>query len=150
MIGAFVLILLSSRGERPGNNNYSRLEIVNTVSGRVHARRFVSNNEEFAVEFIHSVNNSTVREIFTVNGKEIKPAAVRFYSYGAGMPTELEEGQVMSRDGDAIVITGFNNSFTELNYNIGSFSDYLLLIREERISLRELGGMNALITLRIR
>jgi hypothetical protein len=78
------------------------------------------------------------------------PVKSRFYSFGAGMQTELEEGQQISRDGDAYVITGFNQTFTELNYIIGTVSDHLILIDEERISLRDLCGMNTHVTLRIR
>lgn len=150
LLGGVILIAISSGSERPRSSSYHTLEIVNTVSGRIYTRKFLNNDEEFAIEFVHSVNNSPVRETFKIAEREIKPVAVRFYSYGAGMPAELEEGQQMSRDGDAIIITGFNRSFTELNYNIGTVSDHLLLINEERISLRDLCGRNALVTLRVK
>ena len=71
---------------------------------------------EFAIEFIHSVNQSPVREVFKAAGTEIQPVSVRFYSFGAGMQTNAEEGQTLSRDNDAMVITGFNHTFTKLNY----------------------------------
>jgi len=75
---------------------------------------------------------------------------VRFYSFGAGMQSDLEEGQTLSRDGDAVVISGLNRTFTELNYIVGTISDHLLLINGRSISLRELCGRNAHVTLRIR
>ena len=80
----------------------------------------------------------------------MQTTAVRFYSFGAGMQTELEEGQQLSRDGDAFVITGLDRIFTELHYIVGTVSDHLLLINGERISLRDMCGRNAHVTLRIK
>ena len=128
----------------------TQIEIAGTDSGRVYSRLPIENGGEFAIEFIHSVNNSPVREVFKVDGKEIKPAAVRFFSFGAGMQTELEEGMSMSRDGDAMIITGFTRAFSELNYIVGTVSDHLLLLNGQKISLRELCGKNVHITIRVR
>lgn len=98
---------------------------------------------EFAVEFVHSVNQSPVRETFKAEGSLIRPVSVRFFSFGAGMQSDLEEGQTLSREGDALVITGFDRTFTELNYIVGTVSDHLLYINDEPISLRSLCGRNA-------
>jgi len=66
------------------------------------------------------------------------------------MQTEPEDGQQMSRDGDALVITGYKNAHNELNYIVGTVSDHLLLINGEQISLRKLCGRNAHVTLRVK
>lgn len=61
----------------------------------------------------------------------------------------------MSWDGDALVITGFTQSFKELNYIVGTVSDHILYIhredreKSERISLRDRCGKNAHIVIRI-
>ena len=144
-----MLIMISGKSQ-PGTGNFLTLEIADSVSGKVYGRRFVEDNSEFAIEYTHSVNNSIVHEIFKVDGKTIYSRAVRFYSFGAGMQTELEEGQQIARDGDALIITGLNRSFTELNYIVGTVSDHLLLINGERLSLRSLCGRNAHVALRIR
>ena len=126
------------------------LEIRDSASGRVYGRWPLGENREFAIEFIHSVHKDPVRETFRAEDKMIKLLAVRFYSFGAGMQSDLGEGQVLSRDGDAMVITGFTTSFKELAYIVGTVSDHLLLINNESFSLRELCGRNAHITIRIR
>jgi hypothetical protein len=133
----------------PGHGS-RRLEIRDASSGRVYVRRPIQDGGEFAIEFVHSVNRSPVREIFRVRGTETVLVAVRFFSFGAGMQSDLEEGQVMSRDGDALVITGFDRSFEDLNYIVGTVSDHLLLINGETVSLRDLCGRNAHIKIRIR
>ena len=126
------------------------LEIRDTASGRVYHKWLLDGTREFAVEFIHSVNQSPVREVFAVEEKMIMPQAVRFSSFGAGMQSDLEEGQVLSRDGDSLVISGFNTSFKELNYIVGTVSDHLLFINGETVSLRDLCGKNTHVTLWIK
>ena len=124
------------------------LEIRDSESGRVYERLAVGDGGEFAIEFIHSVNQSPVRETFRLEGRAIRPVSVRFYSFGAGMQADWGEGQTMERDGDAMIITGFDHSFNELNYIVGTVSDHVLMAGGETISLREMCGRNAHITLR--
>ena len=126
------------------------LEIRDAASGKVYGKWPLNKDAEFAIEFDHSVHQSPVRESFRVNGKEIRPVAVRFFSFGAGMLSDFEKGQTLTRDGDALVINGFNVSFRELNYIVGTVSDHLLFVNNETVSLRNLCGKNAHITLRIK
>ncbi|MDR0599116.1 MAG: DUF1850 domain-containing protein [Treponema sp.] len=122
------------------------LEIRDALSGGVYGRWPLAENGEFAVEFVHSVNQSPVRESFRVKQGTIWPAAARFTSFGAGMQSDLEEGQTLSRDGEALVLSGPNRPFRELNYIVGTVSDHVLYINGETLSLRELCGRNAHIT----
>ena len=126
------------------------LEIKDAVSGNVYGRWALEETGEFAIEFIHSVNQSPVHESFGVEGGLIRPLAVRFSSFGAGMQSDLEEGMSFAHDGDTMILTGFNSSFRELSYIVGTVSDHLLLVNGETISLRELCGRNANITIQIK
>ena len=126
------------------------LEIRDAGSGKVYGRWRLNETGDFAIEFIHSVHQSPVRESFCFENGMIRPVSVRFFSFGAGMLSALEEGQVMIRDGDALLITGFNTSFRELNYIVGTVSDHLLFINGETLSLREICGRNAHITIHFR
>jgi hypothetical protein len=120
-----------------------QLCISDAISGKIYARWPVQDSNEFGIEFIHSVNNSPVVDIFRVERNQIRPVVAKFFSYGAGMPSDLEPGQVLSREGDALIITGFSQSYRELNYIVGTVSDHILTIKDERISLRDLCGKNA-------
>jgi hypothetical protein len=124
------------------------LEIRDAASGRVYGRWPLGESGEFSIEFVHSVHQSPVRETFRAEGSSVLPVETRFYSFGAGMQSGLEEGQTMSRDGDALLIRGFNTSFRELGYIVGPVSDHLLIIGDKAVSLRELCGRNAHITIR--
>ena len=124
------------------------LEIRDAGSGKLCGKWPLEAADEFSVEFIHSVHQSPVRESFTIENNMIRPVSVRFSSFGAGMQSDLEEGQVLSRDGDALLITGYSSSFEELNYIVGTVSDHVLFINGEKISLQKLCGKNAHITVR--
>ena len=126
------------------------LEIRDSATGRVYGKWPLGEAGEFGVEFVHSVHQSPVRETFRAEGREMRLVAVRFHSFGAGMQSDLEEGQTMSRDGDALVISGFKTSFRELNYIVGTVSDHLLFVNNDVVSLRDLCGRNAHVTMRLR
>lgn len=130
-----------------GTGNARVLEIRDASSGKLYGKWPLPTGE-FAVEFIHSVHKSPVRETFTIEDKMIRPREARFSSFGAGMQSDLQEGQTLERDGDALIIRGFTASFRELNYIVGTVSDHLLYINGETVSLRELCGRNAHITIK--
>ena len=153
--GAVLLILYvrPAASNIPYKNNQAGsriLEIRDAVSGRIYGQWSLEGTDEFAIEFVHSVNQGPVREAFICEGGMIRPQAVRFSSFGAGMLSDVSDGLVLGRDGDAMVISGFNTTFKELNYIVGTVSDHLFFFGDEIISLRDLCGKNAHITIRIR
>jgi hypothetical protein len=196
VVSGAAFYVVHSRG-KSGEAGQSLLVIKDQDSGKVYGKWPLEEGDEFAIEFVHSVNKTPVRDFFRNEGGMIVPFATRFYSLGAGMQSVLEEGgelaiecvqsvnktpvkdffrnengmiapfatrlyslgagmqsvleegQTLSRDGDALVITGFTVSFRELYYIVGTVSDHLLEINGETVSLRDLCGRNAHITLRI-
>jgi hypothetical protein len=127
------------------------LAAVDAGTGTVYGRWPVKDGTEFFVEFVHSVNQSPVRDVFQVRGRRILPVAAVFSSFGAGMQTDLEAGQTLSRDPvGTLRITGFTASYRDLTYIVGTVSDHILGINNIKISLRDLCGRNAHITLRVR
>ena len=126
------------------------LEIRDAVSGKVYGRWPLKEAEEFAIEFIHSVHQSPVKESFRIENGVFKLASARFNSFGAGMQSDLEEGQRLIRDGDAFLIVGYDVSLKELNYIVGTVSDHLLYVNNEILSLRDICGRNAHINIRIK
>jgi hypothetical protein len=127
-----------------------KLIITDAESGALYGRWPVADGTEFAIEFVHSVNQSPVRDIFQVRGRRIFPVATVFSSFGAGMQTDLGEGEELIREEDGTMrIVGFTRSFKSLAYIVGTVSDHILYIHDERISLRDQCGKNAHITVRV-
>ena len=139
---AFFIILFSGCPEKTG-----KLQIRDTVSGRIYGQWVPGESMEFAIEFIHSVNMSPVRETYRIEDGKLRPVSVRFHSFGAGMLSDLDEGRILTRDGDAMIISGFGASYSKLGYIVGTVSDHVLFINDEVISLRDLCGRNAHITI---
>ena len=146
VITGAALYAINSNGKQSGRT----LVIRDSGTGRVYGKWPLGKSGEFAIEFVHSVHQGPVRELYKAEGMMIRPYSVRFTSFGAGMQSDLEEGRTLSRDGDALVMSGFTASFKELNYIVGTVSDHLLIVNEDIFSLREICGRNAHITIRVK
>ena len=105
----------------------------------------------FSVEFIHSVNKSPVKDEFEIRNGEIYAYKTTYSSFGAGVQTELREGESLSYDQEGnMVITGFNLKFDELNIIVGTVSDHIFSINGEEFSLTKLCGKNRAIVIDLR
>ena len=98
----------------------------------------------FSVEFVHSVNQTPVKDTFIIENKQIKAYSTTYRSFGAGVQTSLDEGQTMTYDDNGnMIITGFDITYDPLRYIVGTVSDHILTIDGKEISLRDLCGRNA-------
>ncbi|NLX63534.1 MAG: DUF1850 domain-containing protein [Clostridiaceae bacterium] len=98
---------------------------------------------EFSVTFVHSVNKSPVTDVYEIRNGKIYVVKTIYYSFGAGMQTEIEEEQTLEYGEDgSMIISGFNRPMENLSYIVGTVSDHILEINGETISLRELCGRN--------
>ncbi len=99
----------------------------------------------FSIKFIHSVNKSPVIDFFEVREDGIYGVKTVYYGFGAGVPTELEEGQTLTYGEDgSMIISGMEIKMDNLIYRVGTVSDHILELQDgSEISLRELCGRNA-------
>ena len=104
----------------------------------------------FSVEFIHSVNQTPLKDTYIIEDEQIRAYSTTYRSFGAGVQTALEEGQTMTYDDDGnMVITGFDITYDPLRYIVGTVSDHILTIDGKEISLRDLCGRNAKVVFEI-
>ena len=76
-----------------------------------------------------------VSEIFEIRQGKIILTALEFESFGAGMPTELEAGQSLTRLPNGVMrIDGFNRSAKFLDFFIGQ--NHSLHINGQSIELK--------------
>jgi hypothetical protein len=95
----------------------------------------------FTVSFRHSVNQTMVHEEYAVQDGVIYLEACRYYSFGAGVPTEVPEGVTLTYDEDgAMVLTGFHRPIDPLIYSVSRVYDHLLDCGGGPISLGERFG----------
>ncbi len=118
-------------------------EIIASFDGR--------DGTEFSVEFIHSVNKSPVKDVFRVTDGKIVADRTIYSAFGAGVQTEIEDGQTLEFDENGnMVVSGFDIVFPRVNYLVGTVSDHILEIQGESISLRDLCGRNAHVYFEVR
>ena len=101
--------------------------------------------DSFSISFIHSVNKSPVTDYFEVREDGIYGVKTVYYGFGAGVPTELGEGQTLTYGDDgSMIISGMDVKMNSLIYRVGTVSDHILALKDEsEISLRELCGRSA-------
>ena len=99
----------------------------------------------FSVGFIHSVNNSPVTDYFEIREDGIYGVKSKYYGFGAGVQTELEDGQTLTYGEDgSMIISGYEMKMNQLIYRAGTVSDHILTLPDGReISLRDLCGRSA-------
>ena len=110
----------------PGKTQY--LILVNERSGKALYAAEASDGTEFSISFIHSVNFSPVTEHYQIIDGQIYLTALRYESFGAGMPTELTEGQKLSHEHGQLLITGFDRMIPRLCYFISRIDGHAFQI----------------------
>lgn len=97
---------------------------------------------EFAVSFIHSVNKSDVIEGYRIEDGAIFAEWCSYSSFGAGMPTQLGEGEVLTYEDGKMVISHMHRAVPKLSYIVGTVYDHYLFIGEEKINLCDITPRN--------
>jgi hypothetical protein len=123
------------------------LVLSSVKTGGVYARYPVSISDTFSIGFIHSVNKSPVIDHYEIRKDGIYVVKTVYYGFGAGVQTQLEEGQKLEYGDDgSMIITGFDKKMDDLVYFVGTVSDHTLTLGDgEEISLRDLCGRNAMV-----
>lgn len=124
--------------------NRDTLVIRNAETGKVYARYDCPDGTRFEIEFLHSVNKSPVIDVFEADNGQFRVAEARYYTFGAGMPTEADQPtwEFSYAEDGAIVVTGITYTYDSLNYIVGTVYDHYLTIGGECVNLRELCGRN--------
>ena len=145
------------------------LTVKNQDTGEIYLQIPVSEADRFSVGFVHSVNKSPVIDCYEIRNEKIILDRTIYYGFGAGVQTEIEDGQTLSYGEDgSMTVSGFEQEMPDLCYLVGTVSDHILTVgyyadgarilelgtdREEpvgedgEISLRDLCGRNAAVRL---
>ena len=127
------------------------LVLRDSETGKVYEEFSVKEGSEFAVEFIHSVNQKPLIDVYVIKDEQIYVKKTVYAAFGAGVQSELEDGQTLEYDEKGnIVVSGFDTPFPKVTYVVGTVSDHLFHIEGESISLTELCGKNAHVTIELK
>ena len=150
LIVAAVLMIIITAAAVLINCSSKYLIMYDSDTGKRYITQKVEDGFIFSVEFIHSVNQTPVKDTYIIENKQIKAYSTTYRSFGAGVQTSLDEGQTMTYDDKGnMIITGFDITYDPLRYIVGTVSDHILFINGDKISLRTLCGRNAKIVFEI-
>lgn len=144
-VAAAVMIFITAAAFLPGcSSGETSLVLSNPDSGQVYATYSVEDGDTFAVEFIHSVNKSPVRDVYEIREGEIWNTQCIYYGFGAGVEEELGEGETLSYgENGEMIISNIEKRMDSMVIVVGTISDHTLYLGDETISLRDLCGRSS-------
>lgn len=116
--------------DRPG----LEVRVADLGSGRVLWSRAVRPGERIELHYVHSVERTPVVEVFQPGPDGLKFIEMRFYSQGAGLPT-----QGYTREGDHFVLRG-DRMVGALPIRVSAVAGHSLQVGEDRVDLVRLAG----------
>ena len=140
------------RGEsrQTENPKHGRLILEDPEEEKRYAEYDAAVGNGFSITFIHSVNKSPETDFFEIRDDGIYGVKTVYYGFGAGVPTELEEGQKLTYGEDgSMIISGIDVKLNNLIYMVGTVYDHILTLDDgTEINLRELCGRSARVAFR--
>ena len=98
----------------------------------------------FSVSFRHSVNQSEVSDVYTVESGQIFLTGGTMKAFGAGVDTMPGEGERFRYGADGTIhIEGRHTPMAQLTYVVGTVYDHYLHIGGKNINLTALCGKDA-------
>ena len=139
------MIFITAAAFLPGcSSGEMELVLSDKESGQVYATYPVENGDTYAVEFVHSVNKSPVRDVYEIRAGEIWNTQCIYYGFGAGVEEQLGEGETLSYgENGEMIISNINKKMDNLVIVVGTISDHTLYLGDETISLRDLCGRSS-------
>jgi len=139
------MIFITAAAFLPGcSSGGMELVLSDKESGQVYASYPVENGDTYAVEFVHSVNKSPVRDVYEIRDGEIWNIQCIYYGFGAGVEEELGEGETLSfGENGEMIVSNIEKRMDNLVIVVGTISDHTLYLGDETISLRDLCGRSS-------
>ena len=106
------------------------LVLRNGSTGEAYASYPVEPGDHFAIGFLHSVHKNPLVDLYEIaEDGTIYAEETIYYSFGAGVQTDLNPGEVMSFGEDgAIIVSNIHKPFQKLTYCVGTVSDHTLVM----------------------
>ncbi len=113
-------------------------------TGEVYARYPLGEGERFSIGFKHSINLSPVIDIYEIEDGDIYVEETIYYHFGAGVQTQLNEGEILSYGDDgSMIISNIHQLRNDVLYIVGTVYDHILTVNGREISLRDLCGRSS-------
>ena len=119
------------------------LTLTNRDTGKVYEKYPMKEGDCFSITFIHSVNKTPVTDYFYIEDGHIFNEECKYYGFGAGVQTQLNEGESLSYTEDGgMLISNIHQNRDNVGYIVGTVSDHVLNVNGKDVSLRDMCGRN--------
>ena len=135
---AVILALVVISGKLPFTDPVQCVVMTDAETDEVYFQQPLEADGVFSVSYIHSVNKSNVEEYYRLEDDEICLFRARYRAFGAGVATELEEGQTLSYEDGYMIIENIHYQIPNLVYRVGTVSDPLIHIGEQTWHMKDL------------
>lgn len=113
----------------------SHLVVADASTGEELVVTDVEDGTTVVLEYQHSVEKTTVRDVYVVDGDELRMTRTEFSSYGWGLPSrEAIDGRTAN---GAFVVAFENRTYDELFVSPGSIAGHTLTVGETTYDLVE-------------
>ena len=151
MVAAAAIIWIIAAAAFLGTRSGYYLTVRSRDSGALYARYRMGEGDRFSITFIHSVNKYPLTDTYEIEDKNIYVEETVYCSFGAGVQTELNPGEVLDKvyvdrpdyQGWAMVIRNIHQLRNNVGYIVGTVYDHVLTVNGQDVSLRDLCGKNA-------
>ena len=142
MVAAIILIIAATLFLNFFSPEYY-LTVKDRDTGKLYARYLMEEGDRFSIEFKHSVNLSPVIDIYEIQGGDIYVEETVYYHFGAGVQTQLNEGEVLTYGEDgSMIVSNIHQKRNDVQYIVGTLYDHILTVDGQKINLRQLCGKN--------
>lgn len=119
------------------------LTVKDRDTGELYARYPMGEGARFSIEFKHSVNLSPVIDIYQIQDGDIYVEETVYYHFGAGVQTQLNEGETLSYGEDgSMIVSNIHQKRNDVQYIVGTLYDHILTVNDQQVNLRQLCGKN--------
>ena len=135
---AVILALVAISGRFLFADPVQCVVMTNAETDEVYFQQPLEADGVFSVSYIHSVNKINVEEYYRLEDDKLYLFRARYRAFGAGVATELEEGQTLSYEDGYMIIENIHYQIPNLVYRVGTVSDPLIHIGEQTWHMKDL------------
>ncbi len=140
-------VLIGTGGATAIDNSDRTLIVTDAENGTELLTVPVDDGDQVTLEYTHSVERTPVRDIYIVDGPQLRLVRMEFHSYGAGLPAREAIDEI---DGDAFVVE-FDRPTDQLHVAPGRIANHTLRIDGHPYDLvAQSSGQSVTITVRDR
>ncbi|HEY8341619.1 MAG TPA: DUF1850 domain-containing protein [Calditerricola sp.] len=145
-IAAFLLVAAAAATAMP---LFPTLTLRDGMAGTLLLAIPVSRGERMTLRYIHSIHRTPVIETYAIGDDALVLEAVRFQSYGVGMPSDVEQGQTFAMENGWFVLSRLNRPLPHLDLRVGYVANHTLHIGSRHVSLARIAAPGSWVRLTV-